>query len=427
MRPFLLLFVLTIALIGQVTSTAQDKLVIVSQAQSVPAGAIENSDSISTSETISAVATEQQNAENAALNRETQIDQCMTTLRFDPAAALSIADQGVAVAAASNDLGTQSRLLNCKGDAHKALGDADAASDAYSAAVFIAEKTDDEAFLSIEKLSSIMQFQEARILRLSAQENFQKAFEAGNELRKLQKHLDKRLLEAELTKFEHEIAVLKSKAVETENKRGIEFIQQQQTHRNLRWQVVVLGSALLGFLLIIGLRQFFRNRRMRILSMTDDLTKLPNRQHILTFLGDQAKNAYQEEQPLSVIAFDIDNFKQINEKHGHEAGDRIIKAVADIANQALRRGDRVGRLGGKEFLVVLPGSPKKPAIDVAERLRRSVEVTDMETSAQALRASISVGVCEWNAGHESIDAFLKRTHSALDQAKDEGRNRVVDR
>lgn len=401
MRPLLLLLVLTLAQVGQVASAAQEKRV------SPPR--------------------EQKNAEDVALNRVAQIQQCMTTLGFDPSAALLMAEQDLAIAGAANDTGTESRLLHCKGDAHKALGDSEAASQAYLAAVAIAEKADDTAFLSFENLGSFMRFQEARILRFSAQENYQKAFEASNDLRKLQKHLDKRLLERELAKLERELADQKNKVVESEKLHRVESLHHEQKQRNLWRQVIVLGSSLLALLLILGLRQFYRTRRIRILSMTDDLTRLPNRQHILTFLGDQAKGAYEEGQPLSVIAFDIDNFKQINEKHGHEAGDRIIKAIADIANQALRRGDRVGRLGGKEFLVVLPGSPKKPAVDVAERLRRSVEVTDMEISVQALRVSISLGVCEWNAGHESIDALLKRVHGALDQAKDEGRNRVVDK
>lgn len=427
MRPFLLLLVLNLAPVGQAANAAQAEPVGTSRTLSVPVGEIDNTGSKTAIEKTGGSVPDQPGSQTGVSSREAQIQKCMTTLRFDPAAALSIAEQELLVAGAVNNAGTESRLLLCKGDAHKTLGDSEAASEAYLAAVAIAEKAGDRTFLSIETLGSIMAFQEARILRFSTQENFQKAFETGNDLRKLQKLLDKRLLELELAKFESDLLDLKKQAVESENLRRLDALRNEQKQQNLWRQVLVLGSALLALLLILGLRQFYRKRRIRRLSMTDDLTRLPNRQHILTFLSDQAKNTYEEGQPLSVIAFDIDNFKQINERIGHQAADHVIKAVADIANQALRRGDRVGRLGGKEFLVVLPGSPKKPAIDVAERLRRSVEVSEMDRSVQALQASISLGVCEWNAGHESIDALLKRAHGALDEAKRSGRNRVVDK
>ncbi|MEO6173203.1 MAG: GGDEF domain-containing protein [Arenimonas sp.] len=198
-----------------------------------------------------------------------------------------------------------------------------------------------------------------------------------------------------------------------------------QRIKSLQWQVIILGSALFLLLVILALRHVYKTRHMRILAMTDELTKLPNRPHILTFLSDQAKTAYEEEQPISVIAFDIDHFKKVNEEYGHDAGDVALKTIADIANLALRRGDRVGRIGGEKFLVVLPGSPKKPAIDIAERLRCSVEVTELEKLPKGLRMTISLGVSEWNAGHETMDTFLKRADKALYEAKNSGRNQVV--
>lgn len=212
-----------------------------------------------------------------------------------------------------------------------------------------------------------------------------------------------------------------------ENISSSKFQEMQEQIEVLQLLVFALSSALIALLAILGLRQFYKKRRTRILAMTDELTKLPNRQHIMTFLGDQAKLAYEEEQPLCVIIFDIDNFKQVNEKCGHEGGDAAIKTVADVSNQALRRGDRVGRIAGTEFLVVLPGSPRKPAVDVAERLRRSIEVTEVDKLPNGLCMTISLGVCEWNAGHESIDALLKRSHNALHEAKNNGRNCVVEK
>lgn len=212
---------------------------------------------------------------------------------------------------------------------------------------------------------------------------------------------------------------------------NIETACQAEAFRNaervevLQWIIIALSATLLVLLAILVFRQFYKARRMRILAMTDELTKLPNRRHILTFLGDQAKLAYENEQPFSIIVFDIDNFKQVNDKYGHDGGDIALAAVADIASQTLRRGDRVGRIGGEEFLVVLPGSGHKAAAEIAERLRYAIEVTEFDKLPSGLQLTVSLGVSEWNVGRESIDALLKRAGKALHDAKNGGRNCVV--
>ncbi len=415
----------TLALSAQADIAAQDQYITNPRELLAQASEIENKDPKAAAEIIRRALPELQKTEDAALNRDAQTRLCMTTVSFDPAAALVIAEQGLVLARAANDVKTESRLLLCEGNAQTKLGDSESASAAYLSGLAIAEKAGDREFLSEINLRALVDFHELRVRNFSRLGDFRNAYEAGNALRMVQRLLDKRLLEDQAVKFDRERAVLENKVVLAENKRRIEADLGEKKQRNLFWQVVTLGSVLIALLVILSMWQFYKKRRVRILSMTDELTKLPNRQHILTFLGDQAKNAYEEEQPLSVITFDIDNFKQINDKNGHDGGDLVIKAVADVSNQALRRGDRVGRLGGKEFLVVLPGSPRRPAVDVAERLRRSIEVTEMDKLTNAPRVTISLGVCEWNAGHESIDALLKRTHSALAEAKQNGRNCVV--
>lgn len=217
-------------------------------------------------------------------------------------------------------------------------------------------------------------------------------------------------------------------AVKAENASDAARLAEMEAHvRVLQWQVIALSAALFALLVLLGLRQLYKKRRLHILSLTDELTRLPNRKHILTFLGDQAKVAYEEEQPISIIIFDIDHFKAVNDKYGHDGGDIALKTVANIGNQALRRGDRVGRIGGEEFLVVLPGTEHKSAMEIAERLRRSVEVTEFDKLLSGLQLTISLGVSEWNAGHESIDSLVKRVDKALYEAKNGGRNRVVEK
>lgn len=427
MRPILILLVVISASMAPAEAFTQVDNAASPRDLLEQAGQIEQADPRAAAEMIRRALPELQNTEDATLNREAQMRLCRITAGFDPATALSIAAQGLALARTANDARSESGLLLCKGDANKALGDTEAASMAYMSAIDLVDKAGNSELLSEADLRSLVDFNEMRARNLARLGNFEKAYQAFGHFRRVQRQLERYVLDDQSKKFDAELAVLKEKIVQLENDRLVEFRLGQKKQRDLWWQVVTLGSVLLALLVILALRQFYRKRRIRILAMTDELTRLPNRQHILTFLGDQARNAYEEEQPLSVIAFDIDNFKRINDKYGHEGGDQVIKAVADISNQALRRGDRVGRLGGKEFLVVLPGSPRKPAVDVAERLRRSIEVTELDNLRDALPVTISLGVCEWNAGHESIDALLKRTHGALDAAKRNGRNCVIEK
>ena len=275
----------------------------------------------------------------------------------------------------------------------------------------------------------LVKIHEERASTYAAAGDWHNAYEAGNTFRSIRQKLDKGLLEEQTSRlrvqFDTEKKERENLALQIENRHRGEALAAANKVRALQWQVIVLGVALMVLLALLGLRQFYRTRRLRILAMTDELTTLPNRRHILTFLGDQAKIAYESEQPISLVAFDIDHFKNVNDVHGHDGGDTALKALAGIANQALRRGDRVGRIGGEEFLVVLPGTDRAGAMEIADRLRRSIEVSELEKFVPGLRMTISLGVVEWNAGHESIDALIKRADKALYEAKNTGRNRVV--
>lgn len=286
-------------------------------------------------------------------------------------------------------------------------------------------------FEAKKNLRFLVKIHEERALTFAADGDWRNAYEAGSAFRATQQQLDKRLLEEQTSRLRVQFDVARKEqensALLIESTRRGEVLRSAKKLNNLQWQVIALGAVLLVLLASLGLRQLYKTRRLRILAMTDELTKLPNRRHILTFLGDQAKVAYEGEQPISIIVFDIDHFKQVNDKYGHDAGDAVLKAVADIANQALRRGDRVGRISNEEFLAVLPGTERKSALEIAERLRRSIEVTEWDKLPSGLRMTISLGVSEWNAGHESIDALVKRADQALYAAKNAGRNRVEEK
>jgi diguanylate cyclase (GGDEF)-like protein len=153
-----------------------------------------------------------------------------------------------------------------------------------------------------------------------------------------------------------------------------------------------------------------------IVSRTDQLTGLANRR----YLGEMMEEALQscsERQPLSLAIFDIDHFKRVNDTFGHDVGDIIIKDVARIASESVGEAGCVGRFGGEEFVVVLPGVPGMRVHAVLERVRSSIEHASLVP-----KVTISIGASEWRAG-DSVDHLLKRADKNLYKAKQEGRNR----
>jgi diguanylate cyclase (GGDEF)-like protein len=163
---------------------------------------------------------------------------------------------------------------------------------------------------------------------------------------------------------------------------------------------------------------------MRDLALTDELTRLPNRRHFLTLAHDAFARARQQGTPLSLAALDIDHFKRVNDSHGHAAGDVVLQRVAHAARLALRPGDAIGRTGGEEFLVLLPGATLGEACGVAQRIRHAVAALDCSDLAPGLHTSVSIGMATCNASAASVEALCKRADDALYLAKANGRNRV---
>lgn len=129
--------------------------------------------------------------------------------------------------------------------------------------------------------------------------------------------------------------------------------------------------------------------------------------------------------PLSVLFFDIDLFKLINDSLGHGVGDACLHAVSDTVAAELRGGDVLGRMGGEEFAVALPGARRIHAIAVAERIRVAVQGHCRIVGEEVVELTVSIGAAEYLGGDESLDAVVDRADRAMYSAKDSGRNMVV--
>jgi two-component system cell cycle response regulator len=154
--------------------------------------------------------------------------------------------------------------------------------------------------------------------------------------------------------------------------------------------------------------------RLEAMLFEDALTGLANRRFVLTQLAGQVSGARRHERPLSVAIVDVDHFKSINDTRGHAEGDRVLVAVATALRTHLRAEDQLGRLGGEEFLALLPDTDAEAAQTATEKLRASVAETGV---------TVSVGWASWEG--ESAEELVRRADEALYAAKASGRDRVV--
>jgi len=164
---------------------------------------------------------------------------------------------------------------------------------------------------------------------------------------------------------------------------------------------------------------------MKDMAVYDTLTRLYNRSHLNQVLEAEFKKSFIEKQPLSVVMVDIDHFKAINDRYGHDEGDKVLIHVASLLMASLRKHDIVARFGGEEFVVVLPKAIMKDAVVIAERIRRSVEATPLDVGKEKVHVTVSLGIAAIPAvWPESKEELIKFADIALYEAKGKGRNRV---
>jgi diguanylate cyclase (GGDEF)-like protein len=211
--------------------------------------------------------------------------------------------------------------------------------------------------------------------------------------------------------------------------RGAALDKQNQLNQERLWWAAAAAVGLLAavaglvYTLVLGRRH---RARLTEVAERDELTRLPNRRKILAVAEQEFAQARRRHSPLVVGVLDIDHFKRINDLHGHDGGDRVLRAFGGAATVALRGTDSLGRWGGEEFLLLLPDCPIDAACQVAERLRDSLATFPVPAETGApLRFSVSIGLATAGPDDGNLLAVLQRADSALYAAKAQGRNRVV--
>lgn len=186
---------------------------------------------------------------------------------------------------------------------------------------------------------------------------------------------------------------------------------------------VLCAATLLLMVLLTEASSADAERRLLRQALTDQLTNMPNRRHFVRRFEQERARAARQGQPMCVAVLDLDRFKAVNDKLGHEAGDEALRHVARVLKRHARPYDGLARLGGEEFGWLLPGATPAHAVQAAERLRQLIEDTPMHYGSRALPLTASIGVADVRPAAD-ISAALARADKALYAAKAGGRNQV---
>ncbi|WP_198651519.1 GGDEF domain-containing protein [Dyella sp. C11] len=157
----------------------------------------------------------------------------------------------------------------------------------------------------------------------------------------------------------------------------------------------------------------------------DALTGVLNRRALVRRLQEAVLHARLQHQPLALIFLDMDHFKSVNDRYGHQTGDACLRAVAETIGDELRPTDSLGRYGGEEFVAMLPGTTLDNAMAVGERIRRAIETLHVHARGNSLQTTISMGVSSLTGPADTADDLIARADAALYRAKTQGRNCVV--
>jgi diguanylate cyclase (GGDEF)-like protein len=168
----------------------------------------------------------------------------------------------------------------------------------------------------------------------------------------------------------------------------------------------------------------YARRMFKHLSETDDMTGLNNIRAFNSILELEIKKSTRYQRTFSILMIDADNLKEINDRYGHEAGDRLIKAMANTIQGCMRESDILARYGGDEFIALLPETDLQHALEAGERIRTAVENTAFDMNGQQIKSTVSIGIASFPHQAGNTIELLRKTDRALYASKHAGRNRV---
>lgn len=218
------------------------------------------------------------------------------------------------------------------------------------------------------------------------------------------------------------------------------FLEFEHEQQQIRKQIFLRNSFMIAFLVLLNIAFFIyiryrsqvkahgqlenKHEQLIEIARTDPLTELSNRRDIIEKIEYEQIRFERSKKPFVIIIGDLDLFKSINDRYGHDCGDYVLKEIAQILRTTIRKQDIVGRWGGEEFLLLLPETPLEGGKVAAEKVRKKIENSDLKYNNVLLSVTITFGVSVYNSVMD-IDECIKKADQALYRGKHKGRNCVV--
>lgn len=202
------------------------------------------------------------------------------------------------------------------------------------------------------------------------------------------------------------------------------FVNEKRVHSRITLRdgdVVRLGTVMLKFFAHDNIENVFHDK-IYVLATTDSSTQLYNKKYLLETLDAEFKFSRTHELPLSIIYYDLDFFKNVNDAYGHSCGDFILRETSQVAKLCVRKEDVLGRFGGEEFVAVLPNTNAQTATEFAERIRTAIAAHPFIFEGKTLRQTVSIGVSENRPDFAAYTDLLDDADRKLYQSKNSGRN-----
>lgn len=225
--------------------------------------------------------------------------------------------------------------------------------------------------------------------------------------------------------FDTDQAVLKNQLLERNKELDRIALENAQNKQWLQNIIIIVAVSFVLILSVFIYRQVRTSKTLHKLANTDTLTELANRRFTFLYAEKMMSQAIRDQKDFAIIIFDVDHFKQVNDKYGHAGGDTALKELALTASEYVRNKDILGRIGGEEFLLVLPNASAKQAAEVAERIRAAIAKKPVFINEQKVNIAASFGVAELSATRASFNQLFYDADIALYQAKEKGRNQVI--
>ena len=199
-------------------------------------------------------------------------------------------------------------------------------------------------------------------------------------------------------------------------------LSKQQAERQQLVLALTLAAILVGAIVTALMLVIRQRRRLHVLAMKDELTGVSNRRSILAYAEHQLRQSGRKQQPLMVAVLDLDHFKQINDSYGHQVGDLVLRAFASAIQSQLRGADRIGRIGGEEWLLILPGLRPEIVQPLFERLQNEAKAIRVNGIPETRLITFSMGMTTVSGDDKTLDEIVARADEALYQAKSNGRD-----